>query len=339
MKALGLFHRAAIPALLLCLIAAGAAGPTTGKSPASKPADWLGLPTIHSVYLGNKVEAVAQYEKWLGKPADALLVYTGDRDWADYEGSVGWGMHLFGPTDRRVLWSVSLIPKNATLAEAAKGAYNEHWKTVATKLAKWRPEEPILFIRTGWEFNGKWFHYSAVGKEKEFIGAWRQFVDTFRSVSDRFRFDWCPAGGDKMDMNVEDAWPGDEYVDVIGLDIYDQFKYRKIKDPAQRWKDIYLNGPHGLVWHRDFAKKHNKPMAYSEWGAGGSEAGDNPYFIEQMNKWFNDNHVIYASYWNSNAAYKGMLSDGTNPHAGEKYRELLGTKGKPASQPTTRAVK
>ena len=285
---------------------------------------WASKKPIWSVYVGNEPKAVAQYEAWLGKPTGAILGYTGDASWQDYEGSVGWAMGVWKPTDRPVLWSVPLIAKGATLAEAAQGSYNAHYKNIAEKLAKWRPEEPIIYVRTGWEFNGGWFHYKAVGQPENFIGAWRQFVDTFRSVSPRFRFDWCPAGCDHMPMKAEDAYPGDKYVDVIGIDVYDQFKWRKIQDPVERWDKIYLNGENGLKWHRDFAKLHGKPMSYPEWGAGGNEAGDNPYFIEQMQQWFLENHVLYASYWNSNASYNGRISGDEYPKAGAKYRELFG---------------
>src|SRR4051812_22290138 len=183
------------------------------------------------------------------------------------------------------------MPKGATLEEAAQGLYNNHYRSIAQKLAKTRPSDPILYIRTGWEFNGGWFHYKAVGQPEAFIGAWRQFVTTFRSVSDRFRFDWCPATGDWMPMNAEDAYPGDAYVDVIGMDVYDQTKWCKIADPVERWKKVTLNGKHGLAWHRDFARAHHKPMSYPEWGACGNGAGDGGYFIEQMHKWCLENNV------------------------------------------------
>ncbi|HEY2343770.1 MAG TPA: hypothetical protein VGH90_12090, partial [Chthoniobacteraceae bacterium] len=87
---------------------------------------------------------------------------------------------------------------------------------------------------------------------------------------------------------------------------------------------IYLHGENGLEWHRDFAKLHGKPMAYSEWGCCGREAGDDPYFIDKMHAWFIENHVVYATYWNSNADYEGKLSDGRYPQSGAKYQELFG---------------
>lgn len=276
---------------------------------------------IKSVYVGNSIDSVTSYEDWLGKPADAVLGYTGAASWSDWDGSVGWAIGLWNPLDKPVLWSVPLIPKSAKLSEAAQGKYNSHYKAAAKKLAKFRPEDNVIYIRTGWEFNGDWFPWSAIGKEKEFVGAWRQFVDSFRSVSNRFRFDWCPTlGHDKI--KYEDAYPGDDYVDIIGADIYDETIWCKINKPESRWK-FHLTRRYGLNWHRDFAKQHNKPMAYSEWGVGGNGSGDCDYFIEQMHRWFIDNKVIYESYWDSNADYPGKLSEGQYPKAGAKYKELF----------------
>jgi hypothetical protein len=320
---------AAFILLLLGLIAVAPADEMQTAPPATQPFDWRNQKPIWGVYVGNNPKSVGQFEQWFGKEADAILSYTGDKDWADYEGSVGWAMGLWRPLNRPVLWSVSFMPKGCTLADAAAGKYNDHWRTVAKKFDTWRPEDPVIFIRTAWEFNAKWFHYNAVGKAEDFKGAWRQFVDTFRSVSPRFKFDWCPAGGDWMPMKAEDAYPGDDYVDIIGLDIYDQFKWNKIEDPKKRWKEIYLTGKNGLTWHRDFAKKHNKLMAYSEWGAGGNDAGDNAYFIEQMHKWFVENKVIYASYWNSNSGYKGHISNDEYPQIGKTYKQLFGAEFEP----------
>ena len=333
LAAAGFFLLLLIPGLAADPVPPAKASPSPATSSAPEPSPTpVAVPPvvqeggkpILGVFIGNDPKVLPQYEDWFGKPADAILAYTGDASWEDYEGSVGWAMGLWKPTERRVLWSVSLIPKNATLAEAAKGTYNSHYKKIAEKLANWHPEEPLIYIRTGWEFNGGWFHYKAVGQPQNFIGAWRQFVTTFRSVSPRFRFDWCPAGAELFPMKAQDAYPGDEYVDIIGLDIYDQVKWCKIKDPVERWKKIYLHGNTGLVWHRDFAAKHGKPMSYPEWGFGGNEAGDNAFFVEQMHQWFIENHVIYATYWNSNSNYKGHISRDEYPLGGAKYKELFG---------------
>jgi beta-mannanase len=125
-------------------------------------------------------------------------------------------------------------------------------------------------------------------------------------------------------MKAEEAYPGDDYVDIIGIDVYDQTKWTNFKDPVERWDKLTLNGPYGLAWHRDFAKAHNKPMSYPEWGVGGNDSGDNPYFIQRMHDWFVANNIVYESYWQSNSAYPGKLSADQYPLSAAKYKELFG---------------
>ena len=86
-------------------------------------------------------------------------------------------------------------------------------------LARSLPTSETIYVRTGEEFNGTWMPWAAAGRAEEFVGAYRRFVDAFRSVSRQFRFEWnVNAGGTQM--NPADAYPGDGYVDVIGMDFY-----------------------------------------------------------------------------------------------------------------------
>ena len=286
---------------------------------------------------------LAQFEAWLGRPVQGVLSYSGMSNWKDYEGSVGWTTSFWVKADRPVLFSVPLIPakttgtEKATLADAGQGLYNAHYKKVAEKLAAFRPNDAVIYVRTGWEFNGGWFPWTVHGGRGEhFKKAFQQFVTTFRSVSPRFRFDWCPVIGDQVrgaDGNpakLADFYPGDEYVDVIGLDVYDESRYNKITDPQKRWEHFLKRG-HGLNWHRKFATEHNKPMSYPEWGVGG--AGDNPYFIEQFHQWIQSNNVVYHLYWNSNSSYAGKLSANKYPQAGAKFKELFGNPGRKPKVP------
>jgi hypothetical protein len=279
--------------------------------------------TLLGVYVGNAPADVLAFEEWLGKSVDGVLGYTGHASWQDYDGSVGWAAGLWQELDHTILWSIPLLPEGASLDEAARGTYNSHYLKAAANLARFRQKDSVLYIRTGWEFNGNWFPWSALGRAQAFIDAWRHFVTRFRSVSDRFRFDWCPNFGD-TGMDPAEAYPGDDYVDVIGMDIYDEIIWCHIEDPVARW-DYNLQEPYGLNWHRDFAQTHKKPMSYPEWGIGGNGSGDNPYFIEKMHAWCRTNKVVYQTYWNSNSAYPGKLSDNQYPNAAMKYRELFGT--------------
>ena len=64
-------------------------------------------------------------------------------------------------------------------------------------------------------------------------------------------------------MPADLAYPGDDVVDYIGLDVYD-FKYEG--SPEERWETLYMKAPFGLEWHRDFAARHGKLMSYPGMG-------------------------------------------------------------------------
>jgi hypothetical protein len=272
---------------------------------------------LTAVYVGNDPEDLAQYERWFGREADGVLLHTGQKDWHDWIGSIRWLADRWKDVDRRRFWSVPLIPVDATLADAAAGRFNDRYREAAAILAD-RSDEPHIFVRTGWEFNLTSQHWSAIGREEEFIAAYRQFVQSFREVSDRFVFEWCPnVGNDKM--NPEDAYPGDDYVDVIGMDFYYDPRWWS-HDPVAAWRDM-LDRPYGLRWHQAFAASRGKPTSYPEWGVGLETSA--PY-VEAAAAWFRQNPVVYQAYWNSDAAFEGKLSHGRMPEVGEAYRRAFG---------------
>ncbi len=274
--------------------------------------------TLLGAYCGNSTTNLVAFEQWLGRPVDGILGYTGGASWDDFDGSVGYETNLWSPLDRRVLWSVPLIPTGATLEDAAAGMYNDHYKKAAQQLAAYRPQDGVQYVRTGWEFNGNWMTWTAQGKAQAFVGAFQQFVTTFRSVSNRFVFEWNVNVGD-VGMNPEDAYPGDAYVDIIGMDFYWNLQYDPT-DPEQAWSGKETE-KYGLDWHQQFASMHGKPTAYSEWGVMSDGAG--PY-IDHVKAWFASHDVVYASYWNSNADFSGELSAGQYPNAGAEFQKDFG---------------
>jgi len=270
------------------------------------------------VYCGNDPADVTQFETWLGRKVDGILGYTGDASWTDYDGSVGWAKGVWSALDRRVLWSVPLIPKGATLEDAAAGKYDSHYTAAAKQLATFRPSEKVLYVRTAWEFNGDWFPWAAKGKETAFIGAFQHFVKAFRAESTRFVIEWNVNVGD-VGMNPETAYPGDAYVDIIGMDFYWNTDWDP-KDPEAAWTSM-RDRTYGLKWHQAFAATHGKPTAYSEWGIRSDAAA--PYIAHAL-EWFDAHPVLYQTYWNSNSAFPGQLSKDQYPTAGAKYKALFG---------------
>ena len=103
-------------------------------------------------------------------------------------------------------------------------------------------------------------------------GAWvafyRQIVATFRAVpGSHFQFDWNPNLGTEQ-IAPDKVYPGDDVVDYIGMDIYNQDwgpGASIVPSSQYRWRDLTTK-PFGLNWLRTFAAQHRKPITVPEWG-------------------------------------------------------------------------
>ena len=280
-----------------------------------------------SAYVGNSPSDLRQFESWLRRPVDKITAHTGRATWKDWVGSIKWAVELWSPLNKPICWTIPLFADQGNLHDAAAGEYQRFYEQGARILAQSRPSDDVIYVRTGEEFNGNWMPWSAAGHEQEFVQAYRNFVQAFRSVSDRFRFEWN-VNVRETRMNAADAYPGDDYVDVIGMDFYYNTKWNP-KDPARAW-DQMVHDQYGLQWLEDFAKAHNKPTAYPEWGVESDGAG--PY-IEKAAQWFSSHHVLYQSVWNSNDAFPGKLTDNQYPKAAAAYIKAFGEKASDDQSP------
>jgi len=273
---------------------------------------------------------VPAYESWLGAPVGYAVDFlpttatTAENQWAPID-NPSWWCGKWADTNWKLSLSTPMLPnRNFTLEAGARGDYDSHWASFARSMVNAGCEDAI--IRIGWEFNGTFMPWAAGGKESSYVAYWRRIVNTLRSVSgQQFKFDWAPLAGD-TNANIEAAYPGDAYVDIIGLDFYDLSEL--IGSTGERRWNEQLTRPFGLNWHRDFAARHGKTMSFPEWGLmvrpkdslGG---GDNPYYIQKMWNWIHSNPVTYAAYFEVDA------SDGTHrlmttqfPNASAEYRRL-----------------
>jgi hypothetical protein len=47
-------------------------------------------------------------------------------------------------------------------------------------------------------------------------------------------------------------------------------------------------------------------------------------YIQSAKAWFTAHDVLYQTYWNSNSAFTGQLSNGQYPNAGAAYKAAFG---------------
>jgi hypothetical protein len=271
--------------------------------------------SLLGVHNGNSVEEVCQFESWLGRHVDFHSQHTGEASWDDFDGSIDYVLGIYRTFDRPMLWSIPLIPGGASLFEASIGNYNSHYTTAARKVASSRTER-IIYVRTGWEFNGNWMKWASKDKETLYINAFRHFATCFRKTSTRFRLVWCPASGQADPLP---SYPGTEFVDVVGLDFYHQPRWDP-KDADDAWHHS-VTRPFGLQWHLQFSRQEGKPLAYPEWGVCSNNFGQ---YVRNAAAWFSAAQVAYHSYWNSNADYAGRLSNNQYPETSNSFRSVFG---------------
>jgi hypothetical protein len=152
-------------------------------------------------------------------------------------------------------------------------------------------------------------------------------VTAIRSVRGAdFTIDWAPNLG-RGAIAPDRVYPGDRYVDVIGMDAYDTGWGENFTDDAARWKTL-MEQPYGLAWHKAFAAAHHKPMSYPEWGMmdryDGHGGRDSAYYIRHMHDWIAANDVVYHCYFEFDTGEgRHRMMTGRFPNGAAAFRRLF----------------
>ena len=260
------------------------------------------------------------WEQWLNQaPTSVVGVdFYAESTWGDFT-RLSWVPGIWKKLNpaRNVVWSVPLTVKGTPLKEVADGLHDAEFEAAAKAISE---AQPNAVIRLGWEMNLVSMAWFAKGQETDYITAFRRVVQIFKRHSSGFKYDWCPGWG-AQDCPADLAYPGDDVVDYIGLDVYD-FKYEG--SAGERWEKFYLNAPFGLQWHKEFAARHGKHMSYPEWGVG--NFGDNPLFIQNMHDWFASNagNIAYAAYFDVDGLWPTQIDNNRFPNSQRLFRKLFG---------------
>jgi hypothetical protein len=177
-------------------------------------------------------------------------------------------------------------------------------------------------IRAFHEFNlSTQANHYAIGDAASLIAAFRHFVNCFRTVSDRFIFRWCPNREDAGN-NLADYYPGDDVVDIISMDTYAYLGGGGFSGDPTGAASYEFSSNNGKVgWIAKFARLHNKPWGLDEWAT--AEDGWESYVTTGFTT-TRDLGASYIAWWESDAAYQGVLSDGGMGTTGTAYQSLFG---------------
>jgi Glycosyl hydrolase family 26 len=334
----------AIPTYLLAgFIGFSALGLEADTAPAAATAPG---PFLNGAYVGAaNVSGLAHFASATDTTptlaSDAIPYSSG---WAGLDGangSLNWEFQSGWSGTHYVLsLAVPMIPTDAagvaeaTLAEGARGTYNHYFTTLAQTLVG--AGEANAYLRLGWEFDGGAYAWSATSStaEEDFAAYFRQIVTAMRSVpGEQFRFVWNPTATAFADgYNLALAYPGNSFVNEIGLDDYDQ-TWLSPHTSTVEWNETTL--PNLTAAHR-FAASHNEPLAVCEWGlstqAGGHGLGDDPLFIDNFVAWMKNpvNEVEYESYFDfSGDGQDNSITQGDTPKSLAAFAADLGRTTQP----------
>jgi hypothetical protein len=227
---------------------------------------------------GCGISAIGIYENFIGRQVQKVADFMAERptSWAQFENG-----NLTGTADVSV-WQGVL--GNRLIALGLGGA----------------------LLRIGREFNGNWYPWQvAEGGQASYIAGYSHVVTVLRGLPGAaFRFCWSPTlgVGNLTAKGTESCYPGDAYVDEIGVDVYDWTQKNSAgaqiypgnaagttTAQQQQVLDIMLTQWDSLRGWYALALNHGKPLSFPEWGlvlwkTGSSYlgGGDNAVFVRAM---------------------------------------------------------
>jgi hypothetical protein len=330
------------------LIAAGlVAGPTAAGAANADTTIPVrsGLGWASGVFIpGDSAAAHDSFGAWRGAKTDVSVTWPARSNWNDVINST-WLYDRWKNAPQTLVLGLPPFPENvgATLDACANGSYDAQWRQFGTTIKNSGISDRTI-IRLGWEFNGNWYAWSA-RNPATFAACWRKVYSAAESTAPGLRWDWnVNRGASQLGIDARNAYPGDAYVDIVGVDSYDGWPGATNE---ATWNEHY-NGAFGLKFWSDFATSHGKKLSVPEWGVypgtawAGHNGGDNPFYIAKMFGFFKEvkGNLAYEAYFNEPASYyAGALS--MNPKAAAEYQKQIGvavTAAATAPAPTTPAT-
>lgn len=303
---------------------------TTTPSPppvsTSKFGKQSGLLWDSGMYPMNKAGEVSKWENARGKKVDVITVFPSRESWNNMQSTWFMDSQRIPAGYKGTLdVGVPLWPNDGNLSKAAAGGYNGEWEKLARSVAA---QYPDAYIRLGWEMNlPGWKAAAYPNSADQWKQAYRHAVGAIRKGGPNLRIAWVVNEGPGQTGTKDAAmfYPGDSYVDYIGMDAYDWWPGYTTDANIARHRDAAYGWNHWM----NFAKAHGKKFVLPEWGiapANPASGGDNPKYINFVYNWLKQNqeHIAYESYFHETMSYiRTDLFTGHSPKASAEYKRWM----------------
>jgi hypothetical protein len=272
----------------------------------------------------------AEFERYRGRNVDTITCWGRRRSWGD---AVRVPTRLMNSTSAQISLGLAVLPDTHSAAKnggnwrlAANGSFDGYYTQFARNLAASGRKNVI--VRIGWETNHTFPWYGGSDPEA-FKDTFQRVAGILRRYNSSVKTEWCNLKRGAQKGSVLSMYPGDDAVDIIGVDYYDGWP---AINSERTWNEMYNashnGGPWGIGAWLSFARSRGKKFSCAEWGimiGNGPGTKDSPLYIEKMYEFFSRNaaSIAYENYFNQKPVHE-LTPTRTNPKASGTYRKLWG---------------
>jgi beta-mannanase len=235
------------------------------------------------------------------------------------------------PSSRELVIAQDLIPTglaniNDPLSweqSCAAGDFDSYATTFASNLVAAGLQNSV--IRLGPEMNGPWEH-DFVGTSTQEQNLWatcfaNEVTSMRKAPGEHLLIDWNVNACTET-IPYANFYPGNAYVDILGLDLYDQGcdSPNKALTFSQLSSETY-----GLTSFEAFAAAQGKPMSFPEWGLVSGSGNDDPSYITAMASSVNNGNFAFQEYFDVVDGGTMMLDTGNTPLSDAAYHRTFGS--------------
>lgn len=259
-----------------------------GAARATARLDWGVYRILHSRRYGEHL--TRELAKFATKPAYVMFYRDLGRP---FPKGPDEAVHAHGATTivSLELWSWHGTRGTNYLEKINAGDYDAFFRQWATDA---KSTGRRVLLRFGFEFNGNWFTW--FGDPKGYAKAWRRAHGIFQAVgATNVEWIWAPniqSCPDTPENNMHAYFPGDTYVDWIGVDGYNFGDHHDVWHKWQSFEKIY----DAIL--KDFAARYpHKPVMISEFGCAPGKPGQREQWIREAYESLLKRPQVKAAVW------------------------------------------
>lgn len=276
-----------------------------------------------------------QFEQHRGRLSDVYTVFLGRESRSGVVRRLRQGSLLqFVGRPGRVVISWPMLPDDVRLqfSACASGAFDSYVRDAAVAIRSTGITNPL--VRVGWEPNGQfpWSLGKAPAEWPNYNACFRRQTMIFRSELPDSLIVWDIRRDTNKAIRYDplNFYPGDEYVDIIGMMLYDRWP---VHPDQAAWDSSLRLRKYGFfkgidLWYEYAVNVAQKPFAVTEWGVSNNDndprSFDNPFFITKVFEWLQSrkDNLAYEAYFNCGSSGHEITPATNNPLSSAEYRRL-----------------